>query len=246
MKAMILAAGMGTRLMPLTSSIPKALVMLNGKTLLETAIVKLRSAGFDQIIVNVHHKAGQVLSYLREHDFTGTEIAISDEQDELLDTGGGIMKARWFLEGNEPFLVHNVDVVSGIDLNDLFKSHGVNKNLVTLAVTDRPSSRYLLFDGNGYLCGWQNKITGEEIIARETQTYAALAFSGIHVIDPAIFTILKKAGRFPVMELYLELAGSYRIRAYQHSPASFFDLGTPEKLKEAELFFQRQGRDLQA
>jgi NDP-sugar pyrophosphorylase family protein len=234
MKAMILAAGLGTRLQPLTNNKPKALVEVNGKTLLETTINKIIQAGITEIVINVHHFAQQVIDFVKEKNSFGIDIHFSDETEELMDTGGGLKKASWFLKGGEPFLVYNVDILSDIDLRHLINHHKKNEALVTLAVRKRKTSRYLLFDKDFTLYGWQNVKTGEKKIAREKLDLNLFAFSGIHIIEPAIFDLINKTGRFSIIDVYLKLAKEYRILGYDHSQTQWLDLGRIENLKEAE------------
>ncbi len=234
MKAMIFAAGLGTRLQPLTNDKPKALVQVNGKTLLETAINKIIHAGINEIIINVHHFAQQVTDFVNENDKFGIDIHFSDESEELLDTGGGLKKASWFLKGGEPFLVYNVDILSDIDLRHLINHHKKNEALVTLAVRKRQTSRYLLFDRGFALCGWQNAKTGEKKIPVAKPDLKPFAFSGIHIIEPAIFDLMTESGRFSIIDVYLKLAKEHRILGYDHSRTRWLDLGRVENLKEAE------------
>ena len=237
MKAMIFAAGLGTRLQPFTNNKPKALVEVNGQTLLETAIKKIIRAGINEMIINVHHFAQQIIDFVNVNGNFGIDIHFSDESGQLLDTGGGLKKASWFLKGGEPFLVYNVDILSDIDLRHLINYHKENKVLVTLAVRDRKTSRYLLFDNDFTLCGWQNVKTGEKKIARDKPGLIPFAFSGIHIIEPAIFNLITETGRFSIIDVYLKLAKEYRILGYDHSLTQWLDLGRTENLKEAEGLF---------
>jgi NDP-sugar pyrophosphorylase family protein len=231
LKALILAAGLGTRLMPLTANAPKALVEINGISLLELAIRKLRSEGFSDIIVNVHHHSEQVIDFLLSKDFHGVRLAVSDESEELLDTGGAILKARWFLDGNEPFLVYNVDIITTLSLKKIYQEHQKSSGLATLAVSERKTSRYLAFAGDNTLCGWKDFITGQEIWSSGPVAGVNLkAFSGIHVISPAIFGLFNESGRFSVIHAYLRLAAAHRIYAYEHTLEPWFDLGKPEQI----------------
>lgn len=231
MKALILAAGLGTRLMPLTAAIPKALVRINGISLLELTINKLAREGFTDIIVNVHHHAGQVIRYLEMSQFENVNIAISDESKELLDTGGAILKAKWFLDGTEPFLVHNVDVISDISLKALLDAHHQRGGLATLSVLDRQTRRYFLFTENQELTGWTDSSTGLTRWARvPVQEAQRLAFSGIHVIDAEIFRLMEETGRFSIIDAYLRLAANNSIFGHLQQGAAWFDLGKPEQL----------------
>jgi len=231
LKALILAAGLGTRLTPLTAVKPKALVTINGITLLEMIIRKLAGEGFNDIIVNVHHHAGQVIEFLKQHPFRGINIAISDESDQLLDTGGAILRAKWFLDGKEPFLVHNVDVISDISLKALLDTHLERGGLAALSVIERETSRYFLFNNDLKLKGWTDNSTG--IIRWSDKPVLKpkkLAFSGIHIIDPRIFNLFEQKGRFSIIDTYLRLAGSEDIFAYIQPGMTWFDLGKPDQL----------------
>ena len=237
MKALILAAGLGTRLMPLTASVPKALVSINGVTLLEIAIRKLAAEGFRNIIVNLHHHAGQVKEFLDKHHFQDVKISVSDESEQLLDTGGAILKARWFLDGNEPFLVHNVDVISNISLKALLSEHIERKGLATLSVMDRQTRRYFLFDDSLKLRGWKDTFAGETRWAgKPMQEAKPLAFSGIHIIDPGIFNLIEEKGMFSIVDTYLRLAGSESVFGHLQPGIAWFDLGKPEQLQAVSAF----------
>lgn len=237
MKAMVLAAGLGTRLRPLTDERPKALVTLGERTLLEITLERLRQAGVHQVIVNTHHFAEMVRDYLRAHADFGMRIEISHEET-LLDTGGGLKKAAWFfLEdgGDQPFLVHNVDVLSTIDLARMVEEHRKRDALATLAVAGRVTSRYLLFDEWGELCGRRNGRDGEPEMVRPAGSAEALAFAGIHVVSPWIFSKLDEKGVFPIVPAYLRLAGQgEKIAAFRAGEYSWRDLGTVESLRAAE------------
>ncbi len=232
MKAMIMAAGLGTRLGDLTVSKPKALVEVNGKPMLEYAVEYLKSYGINDIIVNVHHLGGQIIEFLKTKNNFGINIVISDERDLLLDTGGGLMKASWFFNDDKPFLVYNVDVLSKGDLRKLFVYHSVCKSLATLVVKQRETSRYFLIDKNQQLCGWRNKKTGEELIVRYASKLSEVAFSGIQILDTSVFELSKKKGKFSLTEMYLELAEEHKIIVYNDG-SPWFDLGKPESIEAA-------------
>ena len=239
MKALIFAAGLGTRLRPLTNDRPKALVEINGKTLLQITIEKLTHFGFNDIMVNVHHFADLMLETIEQHDGFGANITISDERNELLETGGGLKKAVWFFEDNQPFLVHNVDVVHDLDLKHLYDYHLNNNALATLAIRKRSTSRYLLFNNNNELRGWQNIKTGEVKIARRTEGQLwSFGFSGIHVISPEIFPLLTESGKFSIINPYLRLAKTRLIQGYNHSDSTWIDVGKHESLAEARAFVE--------
>jgi len=237
-KAMIFAAGLGTRLYPYTHNTPKALVKIQDKTLLEIAIMKFVDIGIIDIVVNVYHFADQVINYLAENHNFGAHIIISDERDKLLETGGGIKKARWFFDGTEPFFVYNVDVLSDINLGKMKDFHQTHNAMVTLAIRKRESSRYLLFDEKSRLSGWENLKTGEKIVASDQPGLTRQAFSGIHIIDPEIFNLITESGKFSIITSYLRLAKNYRIMGFNHDDSFWMDVGTPHKLQEANSKFK--------
>lgn len=236
MKAMILAAGLGTRLRPLTDTRPKALVELSGRTLLEITLARLRTFGIREVILNVHHFADMIVAYLAGNNNFGMRIEISRE-DALLDTGGGLKKAAHFFTGNthdEPFIVHNVDVLSSIDLRQMVEFHIQNQALATLAVQDRQTSRYLLFDEQHQLCGRRKGRDQAAEIVRPSRKLEPLAFSGIHVISPRIFQLLNQQGAFPIVPSYLDLAAhGERILAFHADQYYWRDLGKPVDLEQA-------------
>lgn len=236
MKAMILAAGLGTRLMPLTADKPKALVEVGGKTLLEHCIENLISQGFTHIVVNVHHFAPMVCDFLSRHKFNAS-IFVSDESERLLDTGGGIIHARQFLDGEEPFLVHNVDIISDINLKELVDIHAENDALATLAVSRRESSRVFLFDEDMLLSGWRNMLTGKSIFPNMHKTVLdAYAFAGIHVISPRIFELISTQGVFSIVDAYLNLCKDNRIIGVSLDNNFILDVGKPDSLMQAKKF----------
>jgi NDP-sugar pyrophosphorylase family protein len=239
MKAMIFAAGLGTRLYPFTANGPKALVEVGGKSLLQRAIEKVSAAGYTELVINIHHFGEQIIDFLKANHNFGISISISDERDQLLDTGGGILKASQWLKGNEPFLVYNVDVLSDIDLELFRKYHLHMGGIATLAVRKRQTSRYLLFNDELILSGWRNMNTGEEILARSCADSTLFAFSGIQLIEPAIFDLISESGRFPLIPLYLRLAKSIPIIGYHDHSSFWMDLGKPDQLLEAEKYFNR-------
>jgi NDP-sugar pyrophosphorylase family protein len=248
MKAMILAAGLGTRLRPLTDDRPKALVQVAGHALLELTLLRLRSFGVHEVIINTHHFADQVVEFLRAHRNFGMSVEISREE-ELLDTGGGLKKAAaFFLAGkhpDEPFLLHNVDVLSSIDLTRMVQFHREHASLATLAVQLRPTSRYLLFDRNGQLCGRRAGLDGTPEWARAADDAQAHAFCGIHVLSKRIFSLMQETGTFSIIPVYLRLAAlGERILAFPAENAYWRDLGRPESIKLATRDFEN-GLDLQ-
>ena len=236
MKAMILAAGLGTRLRPLTDDRPKALVEVAGRALLEIILIRLRSFGVNEVIVNTHHFAEMIADYLKAHDNFGMRIEISHEE-ELLDTGGGLKKAAPFFLNDAgqygPFIVHNVDVISNIDLSHMARLHVDRGALAMLAVQNRETSRYLLFDEEGQLCG-RRAANGADELVRPAHTVQALAFSGIHVVSPRIFAEMRERGAFSIIDAYLRLAAhGEKIAAYNADGCYWRDLGRPESIVEA-------------
>jgi len=240
MKAMILAAGLGTRLKPLTDDRPKALVKIGDITLLEYTILKLAENGFDEIVVNTHHFSSMIIEFLKSKDF-GVKIHISDESDRLMDTGGGIVKAAEFLDGDDPFLVHNVDIITDIDLRLLYNSHKQSEAIATLAVGKRESSRVFLFDSNMNLSGWQNNLTGKKIIPDASREHLdAYAFSGIHIISPSIFNLITSKGPFSIVDAYLSLCCRNKIKGYDVSNSFVLDVGKPQSIAMAEEYLMKK------
>jgi NDP-sugar pyrophosphorylase family protein len=241
MKAMILAAGMGTRLHPLTLSKPKALVEVNGTPMLEIVIRRLIKYGFKDIVINVHHFADQIVSFLKNNHNFGISITISDETDLLLDTGGGLLKARDFLSDGHPFLVHNVDILTDFNLTDLYNYHIQNKPLATLAVKDRTTSRSFLINTKQELCGWRNNQTGKTIIAKGIEKdLSPIAFSCVHVMNPEIFDYITETGVFSITDTYLRLASNHTILTWSHNQSMWFDLGRVANLQEAEQYLNQK------
>jgi NDP-sugar pyrophosphorylase family protein len=239
MKAMILAAGLGTRLRPLTNDRPKALVEVAGHTLLEITLRRLASFGIREVIVNVHHFADMVVDYLKKNNNFGTRVEISREDDVLLDTGGGLKQAEWFFlqdgPAQEPFLIHNVDVISTIDFARMLTLHRDHDALATLAVQQRDTSRHLLFDERGRLCGRQTGTNPPEVV-RPSPRFTPLAFSGIHIISPQLIT---EQGVFSIVTTYLRLAAEgHRILAFRADEYYWRDLGQPENISQATADFE--------
>lgn len=243
MKGMIFAAGLGTRLRPLTNDRPKALVEVCGKPMLQWVIEKFRDAGITEIVVNVHHFADKIIDFLRENDSFRCDIHISDERSLLLDTGGGILKAREWL-GDSPFVVHNADILTDFPLAEMIEAHENSDAIATLLVADRRSSRYLLFDPGLQMRGWENIKTGEtrpeEI---DASSFRRLAFGGVHVLSPEVFDSLSQFSTEPVFSIipfYVGLSQRAKIQGYIPSkPYQWFDIGSPEKLRDAEEKFHR-------
>ena len=241
MKAFILAAGLGTRLGELSKKIPKALITINGKELLGILITHLKDQGFNEFLVNVHHHGQMVIDYLNENNNFGVNIQISDERDELLDTGGAIINASDFFIGNEQILIHNVDVISEVDYAELLKYHLNNHSLASLCVRRRNSNRALLFNDNMELKGWMNKKTNEyKWVGSPLINYSSFAFSGVYIVDPEFINKIKLTGKFSIIDAWLSIAGSNKIKAYLDNSENWFDLGTMEKIKLAESYLKNR------
>ncbi len=237
MKALIFAAGKGTRLKPFTDHHPKALAKVNGIPLLERNIRYLQSYGINDFVINIHHFGEQIVDFLKKNDSFGARIEISDESKELLETGGGLVFARDFLDNNEDFLIMNADILTDLNIDEFVKYHSENEDFATLAVSDRDSSRKLLFNPDMILKGWMNVQTGEQRLAEFNKGFKALAFSGIHCISPEIFTKIKRKGKFSIMEEYLDLMKTERIHGFKHK-SILVDVGKPESVLEAEQHFK--------
>ena len=245
MRAMIFAAGLGTRLRPLTDHMPKALVPLAGKTLLQWQIDRLRQAGISDIVVNVHHLPDMIIDAVRQNQGWGCRVQISDERDALLETGGGLRKARTLLEGDEPILVCNVDILSNIDLKALMAAYDP-ATMGLLVVSPRETQRYLLFDQDNRLRGWTNKATGEirpSSLSPLAASLTPLAFSGMQILSPRIFdrmdrVVAEKGERFSLIDLYLSICGEEILRAYVPADYRMMDVGKIDQIDEAERFAQ--------
>ena len=239
---MIFAAGTGSRLKPYTDHIPKALIPIDGKPMLEHIILKLKAAGFTEIIINVHHLGEQIIEFLTGKDNFGITIHISDERDYLLDTGGGIKHAAQFLQGDEPFLVHNVDIISNVDLKALYQHHLDTNPLATLLVSKRDTSRYLLFNKENKLSGWRNKETGEVKSYYpdfDPSVHNEFAFNGIHVISPQIFEWMDEwTGKFSIINFYLAVCAKTPIQAFEQADLRILDIGKPDALELAQDFIK--------
>jgi len=234
MQGMIFCAGLGSRLKPFTNKQPKAMVKLAGKPFLYHIIKKFERLGVSQIVVNVHHFAEQIIAFIKQSDFK-TSIAISHEKEILLDTGGGLKKAHTLFHPSEPIIIHNVDVMTNIDLSEMINQHKRNRALATLAIRKRYSSRQLLFSDDLVLKGWQNNKTNEQILVGKYTDLKAYGFSGIHIVSPQLIEMLPNTeGAFPIIPQYLELAKSHLIQGYLHDDDVWLDLGTPERLQQAE------------
>ena len=241
MKAMIFAAGLGTRLRPLTDTRPKALTEVGGITLLENAILQLKKASVTEIIVNVHHLAEQIADYLTQNDNFGLKIVLSDETEQLLDTGGGLKKAAWFFDDQKPFFVLNADIVSDLDLSDLYQKHLQSRAMATLATQFRTTSRYLLFDENDELQGWLNTQSGEVRISRPKRREMQMrSFSGIQVLNPAIFQFFPEDKTvFSSIDLFLRAAAMETVKNYRHDEGQWVDVGRVEAIAKANEVLQQ-------
>ena len=239
MQAMIFAAGLGTRLKPLTDRIPKALVSVGGEPLLKRVIFQLKDAGFTRIVVNVHHFSQQIIDYLRENNNFGMDIRISDESDKLLETGGGIKKAWPLFDQTEPILIHNVDILSNVNLQKFYQNAPLAARLL---VSERKTKRYLLFDDTRRLVGWTNIETGEvksPYPGLNPKDYQMYAFSGIHMVAPSLFPLMEdEPDKFPIMDFYLRHCDKVRIEGYVKNDLKLMDVGKQETLKEAEAFLK--------
>ena len=235
-KALIFAAGKGTRLKPFTESHPKALALVNDVPLLERNIKYLQSFGVTEFVINVHHFGEQIVEFLEKNNHFGAKIDISDEKDELLETGGGLLFAQKYLENEENFLIMNADILTDLNIHELVKFHETHLPLATLAVSDRNSSRKLFFNSEMVLKGWMNKNSGETKMAEFNSDFKELAFSGIHCINSSIFDKIKRRGKFSIMEEYLDLMFDDEILGFQHE-ARLIDVGRPESVIEAEKYF---------
>jgi len=232
MQAMILAAGLGTRLKPITDEMPKALVEVNGKTLLEIAIRNLIENDFRRIVVNVHHFADKVKDFIDKNTFAA-DIFISDESDLLLDTGGGIKHAQKFFD-DSPILVHNVDIISNLNLKEFYQFHLSDDALASLVVSNRESNRYLFFNDDNILCGWQDVKKEEKILVRDDVKLHQLAFSGIHILNPHLIESFPKEEVFSVIKAYLKIASTEDIQAYVSNDLRWIDVGKIDSLEKAE------------
>lgn len=234
MKAMILAAGKGTRLKPYTDSKPKALIEVNHTTMLEHQINYLTSFGVNEIIINIHHFPDLIRDFITQKKYQ-IRIEFSDEQEQLLDTGGGLKKASWFFDDDNPFILTGIDIFTTLNLHDLLAYHRKHNSLATLAVKKRDSTRDFLIDQENLLCGWKNNLTGEEIITRKSDSKLTnLGFSVIHIINPVIFKHIKETGPFTMTSLYLRLVKKFQIKAYPHNRDLWFELGRIENLKNTK------------
>lgn len=235
---MIFAAGLGTRFKPFTDAHPKALAPVNGKSLLQRNIEYLQQYGITEVVVNVHHFAEQIIKAVKENDGWGSHIIISDETSEVLETGGGLLKAKTILETNEPFLTINADILTNLNIDRLLDYHKQQKALISFGVTARKTSRYFLFDEKDQLCGWRNTQTGEERIAISKPGLIEKAYSCVVVFEPAVFSLIRQRGKFSLVDVYLSLAAQQKIMGYDHTGDVLVDVGKPESVAIAEKYFK--------
>lgn len=236
-KAIIYSAGLGTRFKPWTDNHPKALAIVNGKTLLQRNVEYLQLYGIREVVVNIHHFGEQVIDAIENNKGWGSDIRISDERDAVLETGGGLLKARPLLEGDEPFVSLNVDVLTDLDIHALHDFHREQEALISFGVTNRKTSRNLLLDEHGRLCGWRNDSTGEEKIVVNKASLQPFAYSCVVVYQPKIFSLIRQQGKFSIMDTYLDLAAEHKICGLDHSGGKWVDVGRPESVAVAESLF---------
>lgn len=237
MKAMIFSAGLGTRFKPWTDIHPKALALVNGKSLLQHNIEYLQRYGITDVVINVHHFADQIIEAVNINRGWGSNVLISDESDEVLETGGGLWKAKNLLQDGELFITLNADFLTDLNIADLIRFHKNKKSLVSFGITNRKTSRYFLFDKDNRLCGWRNTNTGEEKISIAKENLKEMAYSCVVVFQPEIFKLIPQRGKFSLVETYLSLAADYPIYGYDHSGDKLVDVGKPESVAIAEKLF---------
>lgn len=238
MKAMIFAAGLGTRFKPWTDNHPKALALVNGKSLLQRNIEYLQQYNIRDVVINVHHFANQVIDAVEKNKGWGSNIMISDETDEVLETGGGLLKAKSLLQNGEPFLTLNADFLTNLDIGKLLEFHKNKNALISFGITNRKTSRYFLFDETNRLCGWRNVNTGEEKISIPKDNLKEMAYSCVVVFQPEIFDLVTQRGKFSLVDTYLSLAADHLICGYDHSGDKLVDVGKPESVDMAEKLFK--------
>lgn len=243
LKAMIFAAGLGTRFKPWTDKHPKALALVNGKSLLQRNIEYLQKYGITDVVVNVHHFADQIIDAVEKNKGWGSNISISDERDDVLETGGGLLKAKHFLEGTKPFVTLNVDILTNLNIDALLAFHRQHQPLISFGVSNRKTSRNFLFDDADKLCGWRNVTTGEEkgpvltYAEDEKKKLIEKAYSCVVVFEPTVFSLIRQTGKFSLTETYLDLCKDHLILGYDHSGDKLVDVGKPESVKVAEELF---------
>ncbi|MBN2236655.1 MAG: nucleotidyltransferase family protein [Bacteroidales bacterium] len=234
MKAIILAAGLGTRLYPLTANKPKALVPVQGKPLLQHQIEKLKKLGFTKLLINIHAFGDQIIDFLDQNKNFGLDIVISDERKDLLDTGGALNKARNFISGNEAVLIHNVDVLTNLDIRAMQNEHLLSDSIATLAIRNRETSRYLIFDNANRLKAWGNIKTGEKKGDWSSRHKIKAAFSGVHIISPEIVDFFPAQEKFSIIDFYLSISEKQRVGGYFHDDSEWLDVGKPDTIQLAE------------
>ena len=237
MKAMIFSAGLGTRFKPWTDKHPKALAMVNGKSLLQRNVEYLQKFKIYDVVVNVHHFPEQVIEAIKKNKGWGSNIQVSDESAELLETGGGLMKAKHLLQDRHPFITLNVDILTDLDIDKLLSFHKTSDALISFGVTGRKTSRYFLFDSTSRLCGWRNVSTGDEKISIAGRTLHEMAYSCVAVFQPEVFDLIQQRGKFSLTEPYLSLAPDHLILGYDHSGDRLVDVGKPDSVAVAEKLF---------
>jgi N-acetyl-alpha-D-muramate 1-phosphate uridylyltransferase len=237
LKAIIYSAGLGTRFKPWTLTHPKALAIVNGKSLLQRNIEYLQEYNIKDVIVNVHHFPDQIVEAVTKNKGWGSNVIISDEIDEVLETGGGLLKAKHLLEGTEPFISLNVDVLTDLDINQLLAFHQQHQPLISFGVTERKTSRNILLDDAGRMCGWRNNTTNEEKIVIPKKDLKPFAYSCVVVYQPQIFSLINQSGKFSIMDTYLDLAADNLILGYNHTGDKWVDVGKPESVAVAEELF---------
>jgi NDP-sugar pyrophosphorylase family protein len=237
MQAMIFAAGLGTRFKPWTDTHPKALALVNGKPLLQHNIEYLQQYGITDVVVNVHHFPEQIIEAVKKNKGWGSHVIISDESDEVLETGGGLLKAKKLLQDGEPFITLNADFLTDLDINALLAFHKNKNALISFGITNRKTSRNFLFDEENRLCGWRNTSTGEEKISIAKNNLKEMAYSCVVIFQPEIFELIPQRGKFSLVETYLSLAAQYPIYGYDHTGDKLVDVGKPESVAIAEKLF---------
>jgi len=236
-QAIIFSAGLGTRFKPWTDTHPKALAIVNGKSLLQRNIEYLQQYGIRDVVVNIHHFPQQIITAITDNKGWGSNVVISDESDMVLETGGGLLKAKALLNGDQPFFSLNVDILTNLDLEKLMAFHQQHQPLVTFGITNRKSSRVLLFDNDNRLCGWKNLQTGETKISIDKPGLKEMAYSCVVIYEPKIFSLIRQTGKFSIMDSYLDLAAEHVILGYDHSGDDLVDVGKPESVAVAERLF---------
>lgn len=237
MKAMIFAAGIGSRFKPWTDSHPKALALVNKKSLLQRNVEYLQAYGIFDVVINVHHFSEQIIDAIQENNGWGSNILISDETEEVLETGGGLMKAMSFLNTDKPFVTINADILTDISITDLLLFHNQNQSLISLSVSNRISTRNLLFNDKNRLCGWENKTTGERKIAIQDAALYSMAYCCVAIFNPSVFNLITQKGKFSLTDVYLNLAENNLILGKDCSANKFIDVGKSESVAIAENLF---------